>query len=172
LSRSYFLRYFALGFGCCLGMFAVAGLAALAIVNTGGDVDPEDATPTPLQLKQALEYLSRNGVNGTAGGGSPAGGGGGGAAQATATPGTPVAQLLGGGSGTASVPSSTTSATDVTPQPTTASGSDLALPTPVLFTPPTIVPIQPLAVTPSSGSSGASSQPSNTNQLPGPQATP
>src|SRR4051812_15340761 len=99
MSRSYFLRYFALGFACCLGMFAVAVLAALAIVNTGGDLNPEDATPTPLQLKQALEYLSRNGAGGAAGGvgassaGGSAGGGGGGAAQATATPETPGVQL-------------------------------------------------------------------------------
>src|SRR5688572_21339392 len=149
MSRSSFLRYFALGFSCCIAMLAVAAVAAFAVMRTEGDafnVARGDVTPTPLQMQQALEYIAgmrASQTNAVPSGGSSSGGGGGAGVQATSTPGTPEAQL--GGGSPPSVP--TNSTTQATPQPTTSLNS-LSLPTPVPFTPPTIVPIQPLASTP------------------------
>jgi hypothetical protein len=161
MSRPDFIRNFVIGAGCCLGMVAVAAIAALAVVNTGGDPrsDIDAATPTAQQMKQALEFMSQGGVNSTSsGGGASSGGGGGGGAgaSATATPATTPQVSLGGGSssGTSSQQPATTDSTDTsgaTPRATTvaASANQQAAPTPVTFTPPTIVAIQPLgAATP------------------------
>jgi hypothetical protein len=148
MSLTNVLKYFALGFGCCVAMFAVAAVTAFAVTRMGGNalsVARGDVTPTPLQMKEALEYLAANRpaqANQAQGGGS-SGGGGAAAAEVTSTPGPPEAPR--GGAGTPSVPSNST--TQATPQPTTTGGST-ALPTPLPFTPPTIVPIQPLAPTP------------------------
>src|SRR3954464_14191298 len=103
MSRSYFLRYFALGFGCCVAMLAAAVVAAFTVMRTEGDalkLKQGDVTPTPLQMKQALEYMAGNRPPQTslaaAGGSSGAGAGAGAGAQATATPGTPEAPRGGG----------------------------------------------------------------------------
>ena len=166
MSRSYFLRYFALGFGCCIAMLAVAAVTAFAVTRTEGDalkVTRGDVTPTPLQMQQALEYIAgmrASQTNAVPSGGSSSGGGGAAGADATATPGTLEAAR--GGAGTPSVPTSST--TQATPQPTTTSSS-LQVPTRVPFTPPTIVPIQPLASTPAAIQPAALSTPAPSQPL-------